>query len=196
MKDVSNSSTLPYECFTNHKTRKQVLTTAIISREAFIENNLVCEKLEVETEIKGDSTIFPNFDAKEMINKSYDIVGFNQRLAYYCDRNICWYNTKQGLQVFVYQNGKWIHDEQYSFVKEYMAKVSMLDDMEGKGKSDSSSTLRYKLEQEEKIRKHYLEKFNGEEIKAKKATMEALAKIEEQEKIIVNLKQEIDCLKQ
>ena len=62
-----------------------------------------------------------------------------------------------------------------------MAKVSMLDDMEGKGKSDSSSTLRYKLEQEEKIRKHYLEKFNGDEIKAKKATMEALAKIEEQE---------------
>ena len=125
VKDVSNSSTLPYECFTNHKTRKQVLTTAIISREAFIENNLVCEKLEVETEIKGDSTIFPNFDAKEMINKSYDIVGFNQRLAYYCDKNICWYNTKQGLQVFVYQNGKWIHDEQYSFVKEYMAKVSI-----------------------------------------------------------------------
>lgn len=125
VKDVSNSSTLPYECFTNHKTRKQVLTTAIISREAFIENNLVCEKLEVETEIKGDSTIFPNFDAKEMINKSYDIVGFNQRLAYYCDKNICWYNTKQGLQVFVYQNGKWIHDEQYSYVKEYMAKVSI-----------------------------------------------------------------------
>ena len=125
VKDVSNSSTLPYECFTNHKTRKQVLTTAIISREAFIENNLVCEKLEVETEIKGDSTIFPNFDAKEMINKSYDIVGFNQRLAYYCDKNICWYNSKQGLQVFVYQNGKWIHDEQYSFVKEYMAKVSI-----------------------------------------------------------------------
>ena len=125
VKDVSNSSTLPYECFTNYKTRKQVLTTAIISREAFIENNLVCEKLEVETEIKGDSTIFPNFDAKEMINKSYDIVGFNQRLAYYCDKNICWYNTKQGLQVFVYQNGKWIHDEQYSYVKEYMAKVSI-----------------------------------------------------------------------
>ena len=63
-----------------------------------------------------------------------------------------------------------------------MAKISMLDDIEGKGKSDSSSTLRYKLEQEEKIRKHYLEKFNGDEIKAKKATMEALAKIEEQEK--------------
>ena len=125
VKDVSNSSTLPYECFTNHKTRKQVLTTAIISREAFIENNLVCEKLEVETEIKGDSTIFPNFDAKEMINQSYDIVGFNQRLAYCCDKNICWYNSKQGLQVFVYQNGKWIHDEQYSFVKEYMAKVSI-----------------------------------------------------------------------
>ena len=125
VKDVYNSSTLPYECFTNHKTRKQVLTTAIISREAFIENNLVCEKLEVETEIKGDSTIFPNFDAKEMINQSYDIVGFNQRLAYCCDKNICWYNSKQGLQVFVYQNGKWIHDEQYSFVKEYMAKVSI-----------------------------------------------------------------------
>ena len=64
----------------------------------------------------------------------------------------------------------------------------MLDDMEGKGKSDSSSTLRYKLEQEEKIRKHYLEKFNGDEIKAKKATMEALAKIEEQE----NKKNKID----
>lgn len=125
VKDVSNSSTLPYECFTNYKTRKQVLTTAIISREAFIENNLVCEKLEVETEIKGDSTIFPNSDAKEMINQSYDIVGFNQRLAYYCDKNICWYNSKQGLQVFVYQNGKWIHDEQYSYVKEYMAKVSI-----------------------------------------------------------------------
>lgn len=31
-----------------------------------------------------------------------------------------------------------------------MAKISMLDDIEGKGKSDSSSTLRYKLEQEEK----------------------------------------------
>ena len=126
VKDVSNSSTLPYECFTNHKTRKQVLTTAIISREAFIENNLVCEKLEVETEIKGDSTIFPNFNAKEMINKSYDIVGFNQRLGYYCDRNICWFNAeKQGFQVFVYQNGKWIHDEQHSYIKEYMAKVSI-----------------------------------------------------------------------
>lgn len=128
----SEENSLPYECFTNYKAKKQVFTTALISRDAFIENNLVCEKLEVETEIKGNSTIFPNFDAKEMINKSYDIVGFNQRLAYYCDKNICWYNSKQGLQVFVYQNGKWIHDEQYSYVKEYMAKVSikLLEELE------------------------------------------------------------------
>ena len=62
-----------------------------------------------------------------------------------------------------------------------MAKVSMLDDIEGKGKSDSSSTLRYKLEQEEKIRKHYLEKFNGDEIKAKKATAKALERIDIEE---------------
>ena len=122
---ISEENSLPYECFTNYKAKKQVFTTALISRDAFINNNLVCEKLEVEAEIKGNSTIFPNFDAKEVINKSYDIVGFNQRLAYYCDKNICWYNSKQGLQVFVYQNGKWIHDEQYSFVKEYMAKVSI-----------------------------------------------------------------------
>ena len=123
---------LPFECFTNYQSKRQVLTTALISRDAFINNNLVCEKLEVEAEIKGNSTIFPNFDAKEMINKSYDIVGFNQRLAYYCDKNICWYNSKQGLQVFVYQNGKWIHDEQYSYVKEYMAKVSikLLEELE------------------------------------------------------------------
>lgn len=128
----SEVNSLPYECFTNYKAKKQVFTTALISRDAFINNNLVCEKLEVETEIKGNSTIFPNFDAKEMINKSYDIVGFNQRLAYYCDKNICWYNSKQGLQVFVYQNGKWIHDEQYSYVKEYMAKVSikLLEELE------------------------------------------------------------------
>ena len=128
----SEENSLPYECFTNYKAKKQVFTTALISRDAFIENNLVCEKLEVETEIKGNSTIFPNFDAKEMINKSYDIVGFNQRLAYYCDKNICWYNSKQGLQVFVYQNGKWIHDEQFSYVKEYMAKVSikLLEELE------------------------------------------------------------------
>lgn len=128
----SEENSLPYECFTNYKAKKQVFTTALISRDAFINNNLVCEKLEVEAEIKGNSTIFPNFDAKEMINKSYDIVGFNQRLAYYCDKNICWYNSKQGLQVFVYQNGKWIHDEQYSYVKEYMAKVSikLLEELE------------------------------------------------------------------
>ena len=128
----SEKNSLPYECFTNYKAKKQVFTTALISRDAFINNNLVCEKLEVETEIKGNSTIFPNFNAKEMINKSYDIVGFNQRLAYYCDKNICWYNSKQGLQVFVYQNGKWIHDEQYSYVKEYMAKVSikLLEELE------------------------------------------------------------------
>lgn len=62
-----------------------------------------------------------------------------------------------------------------------MAKISMLDDIEGKGKSDSSSTLRYKLEQEEKIRKHYLEKFNGDEIKAKKATAKALERIDIEE---------------
>ena len=62
-----------------------------------------------------------------------------------------------------------------------MAKISMLDDIEGKGKSDSSSTLRYKLEQEEKIRKHYLEKFNGNEIKAKKATAKALERIDIEE---------------
>lgn len=62
-----------------------------------------------------------------------------------------------------------------------MAKVSMLDDIEGKGKSDSSSTLRYKLEQEEKIHKHYLEKFNGDEIKAKKATAKALERIDIEE---------------
>lgn len=62
-----------------------------------------------------------------------------------------------------------------------MAKVSMLDDIEGKGKSDSSSTLRYKLEQEEKIRKHYLEKFNGDELKAKKATAKALERIDIEE---------------
>lgn len=123
--NTRKAKNLPFECFTNYQSKRQVLTTATISRDAFIENNLVCEKLEVEAEIKGNSTIFPNFDAKEMINKSYDIVGFNQRLAYYCDKNICWYNSKQGLQVFVYQNGKWIHDEQYSFVKEYMAKVSI-----------------------------------------------------------------------
>ena len=123
--NTRKAKNLPFECFTNYQSKRQVLTTALISRDAFINNNLVCEKLEVETEIKGTSTLFPNFDAKEMINKSYDIVGFNQRLAYYCDKNICWYNSKQGLQVFVYQNGKWIHDEQYSFVKEYMAKVSI-----------------------------------------------------------------------
>lgn len=62
-----------------------------------------------------------------------------------------------------------------------MAKISMLDDIEGKGKSDSSSTLRYKLEQEEKIRKHYLEKFNGDELKAKKATAKALERIDIEE---------------
>lgn len=62
-----------------------------------------------------------------------------------------------------------------------MAKVSMLDDIESKGKSDSSSTLRYKLEQEEKIRKHYLEKFNGDELKAKKATAKALERIDIEE---------------
>lgn len=57
----------------------------------------------------------------------------------------------------------------------------MLDDIESKGKSDSSSTLRYKLEQEEKIRKHYLEKFNGDELKAKKATAKALERIDIEE---------------
>lgn len=62
-----------------------------------------------------------------------------------------------------------------------MAKVSILDELEKKNKSTSSSTLQYKLQQEEKIRKHYLEKFQGDEVKAKKATMDALAKIEEQE---------------
>lgn len=62
-----------------------------------------------------------------------------------------------------------------------MAKISMLDDIEGKGKSDSSSTLRYKLEQEEKIRKHYLEKFNGDEIKTKEATAKALERIDIEE---------------
>ena len=130
--NTRKAKNLPFECFTNYQSKRQVLTTALISRDAFINNNLVCEKLEVEAEIKGNSTIFPNFDAKEMINKSYDIVGFNQRLAYYCDKNICWYNSKQGLQVFVYQNGKWIHDEQYSYVKEYMAKVSikLLEELE------------------------------------------------------------------
>lgn len=132
VKDVFNDESLPFECFSNYSTRKQVLTTATISRDAFIENTLTCEKIEVETEIKGNSIIFPNFEAKNMINKSYDIVGFNQRLAYYCDKNICWYNSKQGLQIFIYQNGKWIHDEQYSYIKEYMAKVSikLLEELE------------------------------------------------------------------
>lgn len=122
---AKKAKNLPFECFTNYQSKRQILTTATISNEAFSKNILVCDKLEVETEIKGKSLVFPEMSAEEMATKSHDTVGFNQRLAFYCGKDICWFNSKQGMKLYVYQDGKWILDEQLSYIRELMSKVTI-----------------------------------------------------------------------
>ncbi|MGM9544278.1 MAG: hypothetical protein ACI3T9_04780 [Romboutsia timonensis] len=83
-----------------------------------------------------------------------------------------------------------------------MATVSMDQEINAKNKQDSSSddlfddlsALRYKKEQERKIRKHYLEKFKGDAEAAQKATNQALERIEEQQnkKSLANLKKNLE----